>query len=582
VAELREHGRQTFAAVLFGLHRAERTGVLEIRQGRRWRKVWFARGRPVLYGSNLDSEGLGKTLVQAGLVGARPMARVLKKLLPDENLEDELVSLGLVEPEELAEHKRQTLERGSVSALAWPNGEWSFLPSDGVGPWIDPSLLPDVNPLRALWTEVRQRVHMEEAVGFVTEAGAGELAASETLTAAMASLEVEEPLSRLPEILEDGPLEVDELFRRLQDRSGHLVHLVWLLETVGELRRANRTLDEHLARLGEGRDFGEAEVTPEPEPKPAIREPGLREVPLPQPDPDLEPLPPIERKPQERKSSPPPRSVPGRAVGSRSQISRRALAHLPELLRTARKHRMRKNFYAFLDLTQEAKTGELESAYKRLVGLWRNAAETPALAEGARKDAHDLMQAALTVWRTLSDPDRRAEYDKRLGQGRAPSLESLVSTGVTERALSTPGAPPPSAPRSARRQVSKADRARRLVDRGEFAQALPLLQQLRLENPSDAEVISDLGWTTWRLKGNDESAEEYLRLALTFDSSNVRALEFMARISKEQGNEDEARKHVERLLSVDPNSKWGLAAMKSFGPGGDGAKSGRRFWKRGG
>ena len=585
VVETHDLSRQRFAALLFGLHRAERSGLLELRQGRRWRKVWFVRGSPVLYESNLDGEGLARTLVQAGLVAARPMAKVVKKLLPDEILQDELVSLGLVDEDDLREHKRQQLERGAAACLAWSTGRWRFTGHDGLSTAIDRALLPDVNPLRSLWTEVRTQLHMEEAVGFVTDPDAGDLVGSDELDRILGLLEVESPLDGLGAVLAEGDLRIDDLFRKVRDKTGHLVHLVWLLESIGIIGRTGRQPDPTLSELAAG-DLAEDDEAPAPEPPAAAPEPERPE-----------PIPVIERSDEVSK---PPQPAPREAhSGSTPRLSKRALANLPDLLRTARRHRMSKDFYAFLDQSQGATNEQIEVAYRRLVALWRGAAGTRALPESARKDAHDLVQAALTVWRTLSDPERRQEYDRRLDEGRAPSLESVLSVGITERAMSRPGSPIPQplstpdgsqpgapAPRSARKQVSKQVRARRLVDRGEFNMALPLLQQLRLENPSDPDVMADLGWATWRIKSHrsgDDSAEEYLRLALTFNHENIRALEFLARIAKERGQEVEARRHVERLLAVDPDSRWGQAAMKSFSAGDPGqGKGGRRFWKRGG
>ena len=595
MVETYDLSRQRFAALLFGLHRQDRTGLLELRQGRRWRKVWFVGGRPVLHESNLAAEELSKTLVQAGLVASRPMAKVLKKLLPEESLQDELVSLGLVGEDKLAEHKRQHLERAAAAGLAWSTGRWRFVPQDALSPAIDRALLVEVNPLRSLWTEVRTQVHMEEAVGFVTDPSAGDLVGTGELAQILDLLEVEAPLNGLPDVLAEGDLGIDDLFRRLRDKTGHLVHLIWLLETVGAIGRAGRQPDPALADLAGGRFVSFEQQEPAKQESP-VAEPHRQSSPASEPV-RRSPPPPIE---QSGEAAKPPESPQRRArTGTNPRVSTRALANLPDLLRTARTHRMSKNFYAFLDQSQDATVEQLEAAYKRLVGLWRGAADTHALPEAARKDAHDLVQAALTVWRTLSDRERRQEYDKRLAEGRAPALQSVVSVGITERAMSQPGSPVPqpltspgasrpgaSVPRSARKQVGKQVRAQRMVDRGEFNMALPLLQQLRLENPSDPDVMADLGWSTWRIKGHksdDDSAEEYLRLALTFDPHNARALEFLARIAKERGKDADARKYVERLLAVDPESRWGQAAMKSFAAGDGGqAKGGRRFWKRGG
>ena len=386
---------------------------------------------------------------------------------------------------------------------------------------------------------------------------AGPLGATDSLADVLADLGVDGALAELPQHLGEGPLEVDEIFRRVQDRSGTLLHLLWVLESAGVLERPGRPLPDDVAALVRG-DLG-AEVEFK---RPESREDARKR-----------------RTGEHRKLSSGQHSKPGAAEAAQN------LANLPSLLRAARKQRMGRTFYGFLDVKPTARVDEIESSYRRLVQLWQTASRTPSLPADATRDAHALVQAALTVWKTLSEPDRRREYDRRLGQGRAPSLEALVTAASGRTFRSSPGAEVPGTPTPPRarstghqikpargesaRQVTKAGRARRLVDAGEFAQAVALLRQLRLENPSDGTILADLGWTTWKLKGGgegaDDSAEEYLQLALTFDPTNTRALEFLARVSKERGAEEEARRYVERLLAVDPNSKWGLAAMKTFG-----------------
>jgi len=60
-------------------------------------------------------------------------------------------------------------------------------------------------------------------------------------------------------------------------------------------------------------------------------------------------------------------------------------------------------------------------------------------------------------------------------------------------------------------------------------------------------------------------------------------MQFMARIAKDRGDEDAARRIVERLLSIDPTSTWAQRALKSFSGTSDNqaGSKGRRFWKRG-
>jgi tetratricopeptide (TPR) repeat protein len=289
-------------------------------------------------------------------------------------------------------------------------------------------------------------------------------------------------------------------------------------------------------------------------------------------------------------------------VGRSSGVGWRPPArNLAELLRTAHKHRMGKDCYTFLDLKPQASKDEIKQAYHRLVRVWEAAGQDPEIPADARDAAGELVAAAIFAFRTLTDDERRVEYDRRMERGQAPLLTGLhgadasqitntnanirsvpASTNPAIRAMpkSSPGMPAAS---------PKMDEVRRLMDKGDFGAAMPLLQALRLESPSSADVLADLGWCVWKLRnrrdGADDEADEYLQLAATFDPKHVRALEYLARMAKDRGDLEGARRRVRRLLEVDPRNAWARGAQKSLeeaSPEADQSAPGAalRFWKR--
>jgi Flp pilus assembly protein TadD len=106
------------------------------------------------------------------------------------------------------------------------------------------------------------------------------------------------------------------------------------------------------------------------------------------------------------------------------------------------------------------------------------------------------------------------------------------------------------------------------MDAGDWTQAWPILQKCRLDNPSSAEVMADLGWTAWHVRGRSgdagESAEDYLRLALTFEPRHLRALEYLARIGLRRGEPEVARKRLQQYLSVQPDAAWARRALAAL------------------
>ena len=95
------------------------------------------------------------------------------------------------------------------------------------------------------------------------------------------------------------------------------------------------------------------------------------------------------------------------------------------------------------------------------------------------------------------------------------------------------------------------------MDKNQFTEALKLLKQARVDDPSSPDIMADIGWTTWKIQGaKNGDAEEFLRLALTFDSSHPRGLEFLAKVLVEQGDIDTAKVLIVRLNKVAPDSKF--------------------------
>lgn len=558
VQEIQEQGRQGYAALLYGLHRAQRSGILELHHGRTWRKVFLVLGTPVLYESSIDGERLSKTLVQAGLVEQKPLSKILSKLQPGEQLEDKLVAAGLVGPEELHAHKRSFLERSAASALAWTSFKWRFLSNDAVGSAIDPALIPHVNPLRGLWGAVKQNVTMDEALPFVDNKDAGKLLSTEDLATVVEAMELEAPLDRLPEVLADEGMSLEDLFGTINDKSGHLVPLVWFLETIGALGRENRpTLGEPLASLTAGTSLaGEEPLVPESKPKAQAERP-------------KKPSPSSKKAPSAKAGK---KAGPKKGGAKTTDTGSHSVSHLPELLATTRRHRAGKDFYAFLDLDSDADQATIEEAFGRYTKLWKSAAETEGLPEEGRRDATALLEAARQVFETLSSEEARAAYDAKMASGNPGALAALPVQDAAGGAA------------AAGEADEKLEAARKLIARGEVDVAVGLLQQLRLTLPSSPGVLAELGWATWKQKGDqDDSAEEFLQLALTFDPQYLPALENLGRVAADKGDADQLAALIQRVKKLDAENSWAQEASQLIEDmTSKGGKQKKRFWRRGG
>jgi hypothetical protein len=543
MAKTQELGRRSYAAVLFGLHRAERTGVLEVKQGRVWRKVYLVQGTPVLYESSVAKERLSKTLVQAGLVDEKPLSKIVTGLKPGEALETRLLLEGLVGPEELQAHKRSYLERGASAALTWKKPKFHFHSRDSVGTSIDPALLPLVHPLRGLWAATKQNVSMDEALPIANDPDAGLIQGTESLAAMLTSMAVEAPLDSLGALLSEGGLSFEGLFGKVGDKSGQLAPLIWLLEAVGLVTRSTKEADPLLTKLAGGVNLdGESPLFPEPVKKPSAPAPKAVEA--------------TDAAPMKQDDDGPSRTA----------------AHLPQLLSTARTHRSGKDFYSFLDLESDARVDAITEALDRYTKLWQSAADTEGLPSVAVDDAQALLAAAARVRTVLLDPQSRESYNIKLDIAVSEDLIALeaqgdevaVSEGDSDSELSV-----------------RLEAARKAIEGGDQS-GVAILSQLRVLNPSDPNVLAELGWATWKFadEGNS-SGQEFLQLALTFDPRHVLALEYLGKIAQSEDDVEQATDLAARVQKLEPENAWAKAALTTVPNEEKKAKKKSRFWRRG-
>jgi tetratricopeptide (TPR) repeat protein len=193
-----------------------------------------------------------------------------------------------------------------------------------------------------------------------------------------------------------------------------------------------------------------------------------------------------------------------------------------------------------------------------LARRWRTPGKQREIPADVAEKVNELLAGVQLVWRTLTDEKHRAEYDKRHEQGRAPKVGDLRATSN------------PPTPEKAQQKVSESldsghIRARELMNSRKYKEALSLLKKIRVNDPSSPDVMADLGWATWKLHGaKNGDAEEFLRLALTFDDRHLFGLEYLAKVLVEKGDTDTAQVLVQRLLKLNPASTWAKKANKNL------------------
>ncbi len=243
-------------------------------------------------------------------------------------------------------------------------------------------------------------------------------------------------------------------------------------------------------------------------------------------------------------------------------------------IRADHRRRMNRDYYAFLGVAPDASGAELEVRANKLANRWMRPLKSKRTPPKARELAQELLGTVRLVWRTLSDDGRRAEYDRRMARGQAPTAGGGIRAADVSSIVS--GTHPAARKRAGSEGAGVGHlghgEALAFIEAGQHERAAGILRRIRRENPSDPDVLADLGWAEWGCAAGDrdkqESAEDYVRLALTFHPDHPRALEFLARIALDQKDVDGARGRLKAVLRVTPDARWARVALDALNGGG--------------
>ena len=425
----------------------------------------------------------------------------------------------------------------AVTPLSWPRGEWRFEAKPSLdAATIDPQLIPDLDLMAGLWAAVQRHIPADTVFAHITAAEGGLIAPDPICKVLLPSFGLDPAFVGLVDVM-GSACSIEDIFRAIPDVTGDLVKLLWLLETTGLTHRQGRPHDTFLEE--------------------AVRSASTYVAPpsSAQGQQSLEPSVPT---PSRRSSSP---SVSRGVTSGDESPKRRRPPMTDEQIQATHRRRMGRDFYAFLGLSSDATSEEIDRKCKGLARRWRLPGKQRQLPPEQAAQIDELLAGVQLVWRTLTEAEHRAEYDQRHAQGRAPLVGDLRTAAVAP----SPGAATPAEQAKEPEENPALREARGLMRRGQYREALTALKALRVDHPSDPDIMADLGWSTWNLQGaKNGDAEEFLRLALTFDDRHPGGHEYLAKILMAKGDEATARVLVQRLRRIRPENTWAKQALKKL------------------
>ena len=566
----------TWIRILVVLRLRRLSGRLIVQRSDGSRTLWFVGGRVVHMASTLPRESLERTLVGSGAVAKAQIKWLRDRMGEGDDLGQSLVMLGALDAEKMAEHERFRSCMGVIAGVRESGASWRFEASPRiVANNVHPDLFSPFEPLSVLLESSRQRVDITQVLTSFSQDGGGKLQASADLYECFELLEVPGELHALPAVLRESE-SFEDFVRRMKVPVAPLAQLLWVLDAARVLERSGRpaapcpierdllkawnsspvtlplisvdmSADSGTSRTGAKSKAGArkraagakrsaagAGVSSSTE-RSSSRATGSTSVGR-------------TRKPSRTRPTR-TRERSGRGRASRSAVIR--------MVEGDHEHRLGRGPFGFLGVPEDADDETIARAASMLGRRWREAEQDDSLPDEARTKARELHSGVSLAKKLISDAAKRDAY---LLRRDTTGALFITASGLKEG--------PTPAPRVAAASGAKAspggggnpllDRAYACMSKNDFRSAVGLLKQAREQDPSSPKVFAALGWATWNDGGAAaaDDAEDYLRLALTFDPRSIEALTYLVKVYMAQERYDNARPLARMLMRLDSDSSW--------------------------
>jgi CheY-like chemotaxis protein len=474
--------RRSLFDLVLDLFKGHGAGRLALTRQRSRRDVYFLNGYPVWAESDDPNESVEAVLVRQGVVPLRLMPELQVAALRDgTSVPEAATRAGHCTAEDLIKAEHERVRRVLVGAFKWANGEFEWVPGDD---FVDRVAVHEVNPLPCLAEAVRQYMGVDELAPDL-ESRSEQLFVSGTRRRRLGSyLLLPDGLSGLESDMDSG-CTVGRLFQTHASRTDVLIPTLWLMFRIGIADSV--------------------------------------EAPLPFPE-QLRPA----QESGEQSRPPAPAFLPEASDLVGTETVRELQADAEPLLQDYL-NLMPGDHYRFLGLEKDANLVVLVKAYRSRKERY----QPDGFAGDVRRKVKELSARLELAFDTLSDDDRRAEYDAELARRAA------------ERERRRPGA------------AERLRSARALLTGGDYDAAFALLEELAGSHPNSAEVLCLLGrCENQRVGGAIDRARELLGRALGIDPFHARALRYLAELERDGGQGEAYIDAVRRLRDLDPDDPW--------------------------
>jgi CheY-like chemotaxis protein/Flp pilus assembly protein TadD len=519
------YGELTMPELVFRVFRDLFSGRITLRRGEVTKDIFVVNGRPINAQSNVREENLGHRLLAQGLITADQHRRSVELMLEQEIQQGEaLQQMGLLTAVDLFDHLRRQARERILNCFSWTDAEYGLQYEPDVA---ESMTAFEMNPLRLVFEGVERAYPLAPLLAHFDDY------ASRVVWRTPRYADYATMLRPFAEWLKiaflcDGARTLGEILALSNVGMIEALRTIRALEIVGcvefgpvqQFSDNFGHADEFVStsqRIG-GSLSGETSPTPKPDGRPITGS----------------------HRRFERQSSGPVGVQPvlgaqQTEIGAPHPATAERLERLRSFVMETYLRVSKANYYEALEVTVEARTPDIVSAYDRFeksLGAEGLDGVEDGLLRNKARDALIKLRKARDV---LLDPKRRAEYDRKV-------LKKKPAKRV-------------------RPDILKAEinyrEGRKALDERDFERAFELLDLAVQQDPHQTVYRMYRGWAHFQCADDREGraeAQDEIKAALVDDRSKDVGYILLGHICRERGDDATAERLYRKALDVNPRN----------------------------
>jgi len=227
------------APLLLQLRSTSHTGVLMLRDGKRWKDIVLLNGHPVWADGGAGQDRLGTMLLEDGVITAEQFADAVRSMRErSTDFGSALTDRRILTPTDLYTQLRRLVERRVIAAFAWNVGTWAL-----TGEFPRQTSSFETRPLAVVWRGLSVHGEPELVEAEIAPLRSRYVVPTSRFDADFAEIKKEDGIGFLGSFL-NGRRTVKDLAEMEILEPGQLTRALWLMYRAGMVGFGDRPIDD--------------------------------------------------------------------------------------------------------------------------------------------------------------------------------------------------------------------------------------------------------------------------------------------------------------------------------------------------